>query len=939
MSIRDPARWKRAQEIFLDASERPKPEQDTFVAETCGDDTEMARVVHRMLESEQGEARFIEDAIAEGGRLLDPEPPMEPEISIGDFVGPYRLVRLLGRGGMGVVYLAERADRQFEKQVALKLVAPGRSSKTLRQRFHDERQILADLDHPSIARLLDGGSADDGRPFLVMEYVEGEPIDQHCQARNLGLGSRLQLFRQVLDAVEHAHRHLVVHRDIKPANILVTPEGSVKLLDFGIAKLLDTAAAAAGSQTSTVSMTPQYASPEQVRGSALTTASDVYALGLVLYRMLTGTKPYDLRDAAPAEVVRVVCDLEPELPSEAVRRDPQATAIAAARLAGDLDAIVMKALRKEAGARYSSVGQLAQDLDHFLEGRPVGARRGGNIYRLRKFVTRHRAATAATLVAALGAGLFTARVMVERDRAEQAVTLLGDFMGFAAPVGESRRIRIATEQRFDERTDALVSRLEGRPRLQGHLLRSVGSLYHMLGMNDRARRQLEKAVDLGRNHDLGLTYADVLRTHGELLRDDGDFDQAESELRQALTIHRRAGGDSDPLREAMVLDFLATVILDRDGDAEEAVNYYRQSLELKQSVLGDDAWLVAESKQNVAQALQQLERFDESEAAFREALTVYRRELGDDPDVAMVIGNLGNLLADTGRAEEAEAALREALEIDLRHYRPDHRVIAQDRDNLAWALRLQADFEAAETEYLEALEIRRKIYGESHPDTIEVMGNLADLYSDSGRYEQAVASLRFVMERFGEILQADHPHHSQARISLAVALVETGNQAEAESLLREAAEMRRSSPAGEKSLAVADVEIRLGSLLVDGGRYAEARTFLTRALQILRDHFDDRPQYIARTLLELGRVHRATGNCVEAQPMLRESLALREANGSAGTWRQAATAVELGACLAIMGDADEARALISQAIDPLQEAGRDREVQMARSMIRRIGPS
>lgn len=936
MSIRDPARWQRAQEVFLDASARPRQEQDTFVDETCGDDTEMARVVHRMLESERGNDRFIEDAIAEGGRLLEGESASEPAIDIGDYVGPYRLVRLLGRGGMGVVYLAERADRQFEKQVALKLVAPGRSSKALRQRFHDERQILADLDHPSIARLLDGGSADDGRPFLVMEYVEGEPIDRHCLDRDLDLAERLALFRQVLDAVEHAHQHLIVHRDIKPANILVTPEGSVKLLDFGIAKLLDTASASEGSHTPTASMTPQYASPEQVQGGALTTASDVYALGLVLYQMLTGSKPYDLRDAAPAEVVRVVCELEASSPSETARRHPQPAAIAPARLAGDLDSIVMKALRKEASARYTSVSQLAQDLDDWLAGRPVDARRGGTAYRLRKWVTRHRTATAATLAAALGVGLFTARVVVERDRAEQAVTLLGDLVGFAAPAGESRRMRTAAEQRFDERTDALVARLEGRPHLQGHLLRSLGSLYHVLGMDARARRRIEQAVDLGRDNDLGLAYADILQTHGELLRDDGEFDRAEAELREALALHRRMGDRADRLREAMVLDFLAHVILDRDGDAEEAAGYYRQSLELKRQALGDNDLLVAESRNNLAQALQLLEQFDDAEAAFRESLAVFRRELGDDPEVAMVIGNLGVLLAETGRAEEAEDALREALEIDLRHYQPDHRAIAQDRDNLAWALRLQRDYDAAEAEYLEALAIRRQRYGERHLETIESISNLANLYSDSGRYEQAVEPLRTVNARLGETLPADHPYHSQGRINLAVVLVETGNRAEAETLLREAADMRRDA-VGENSLAVADAEVRLGSLLVDQERHDEAGTLLTRVLSTLRDHHGDRPNYVSRTLFELGKVHRATGNCAEAEPMLRESLALGKATGRPGTWRQAAAAVELGACLVKTGQTDEARTLLSSAIEPLQQASRDREVTIARETLRLIG--
>ena len=563
MSVRDPERWQQAQAVFLQAAGLPDADREAFVRTACRDDGTLRRAVSRLVAADRQSGSFLEEVIAGGASLLG---SVEDGADLGRTIGSYRLIRQIGRGGMGVVYLAERADQAFDKQVALKLIAPGLPDADRRRRFHAERQILAHLEHPAIARLLDGGTADDDRPYLILEYIEGEPIDRHCRSQGLDLRARLGLFLTVCDAVDHAHQNLIVHRDLKPENILVTADGAVKLLDFGIAKLLaaepspgGTAATAAGM------MTPQYASPEQVRGEPVTTASDVYALGLVLYRLLTDSRPYDLTGTAPAELARLVCEIDPAPPSQAVRqRQDGPGPVAAGRLAGDLDAIVMKALRKEREARYSSVALLAADVESFLGERPVSARRGTAVYRLRKFAVRHRAGVAASILVALLAIGFTVRVVAERNRAEQAVALLGDLIAFSEPAGTARRHRTAEQQRFDARIDTLLESLRGRERLRGKLLAAIGRLYHVLGLDEAARPRLEQALALRRAFGDDLALASSLDSLGELLRDAGAFEEAETLLRDALAMRQRLVGEDD-LDTAESLDNLGHVIAEGRG--------------------------------------------------------------------------------------------------------------------------------------------------------------------------------------------------------------------------------------------------------------------------------------------------------------------------------------------------------------------------------------
>ncbi|MBL8167376.1 MAG: protein kinase [Acidobacteria bacterium] len=418
-----PERWQRVEELFQTVIEQPNAAREAYLTRACGGDEELRREVLSLLAHEVADT-FLQDPIKTAAASLSAEPRDE---LIGQRIGAYRVTSLLGRGGMGEVYAAVRADQQFEQQVAIKIIRRGMDSEFIRERFLRERQILAQLEHPFIARLLDGGTTPDGLPYFVMEFVAGEPITSYCQQRQLGVREKLHLFRQVCAAVQHAHQKLVVHRDLKPGNILVTSDGTPKLLDFGIAKLLSPEAGQARdtrTDTALRLMTPDYASPEQARGLPVTTATDVYSLGVVLYELLTDCRPHQFKTFAPAEIERAICETLPLSPSNVVQQTGRQTKLAR-QLHGDLDNIILMALRKEPERRYTSVEQLSEDVQRYLTGMPVVARADTFAYRASKFVGRHAwavAAAALVLLSLLGGIVATTRAariaQAERLRAE-----------------------------------------------------------------------------------------------------------------------------------------------------------------------------------------------------------------------------------------------------------------------------------------------------------------------------------------------------------------------------------------------------------------------------------------------------------------------------------------------------------------------------------------
>jgi serine/threonine protein kinase len=501
--------WRRIKTIVTAALEQPESQRASYVELACAGDVALRREVESLVRAAvKAEAHFESPAASIAGA---PAPA-------GLCVGPYRLVRELGSGGMGTVFLAERMDGEFDRRVAIKVIRAGFGETFLVRRFRDERQILASLDHPHIARLIDGGTTTNGLPYVVMEYIDGEPIDGFCQARRLNLRQRLEIFRHVCSAVQYAHQRLVIHRDIKAANILVTPDGVPKLLDFGIAKLL-VPGLAAGEQTTTVHrvMTPESASPEQLKGEAITVSADVYALGVLLYRLLTARSPYEAALRSEQELLKAVCELIPDPPGSVVRREPRIGG--AIDVPSDVDVIVMKALRKEADRRYGSAEQLSDDVGRFLEGRPVLAAPDSAIYRVRKFVKRHRMAVAAVtavgvaLALGVAATLWQARVAHrERARAEDefngvrtlANAVLGELYDSVAKLPNSIDARELLLRRASEYLDTLTQHVGENVDLRREAERGYERLAQLqglestenLGDREAARHSYTKAASL-----------------------------------------------------------------------------------------------------------------------------------------------------------------------------------------------------------------------------------------------------------------------------------------------------------------------------------------------------------------------------------------------------------------------------------------------------------
>ncbi|NBC18917.1 MAG: tetratricopeptide repeat protein [Bacteroidetes bacterium] len=866
-----PTEWRRVKTLLDDALNRPAAERADFLDVACADTpTLRAEVESLLVAHEQAEAvHALESPFATA--TGDEDASGGDQQIEGQRVGPYRLVRMVGRGGMGSVYLAERADGHYEQTVALKLIRRGLDTDDILSRFAFERQILAGLDHPSIARLYDGGVTDDGRPYFAMEYVAGIPITDYCDQHRLSTPQRLALFRTVCRAVQHAHQNLVVHRDLKPSNILVTDDGQVKLLDFGIAKLLTDEGLSAGptiprTRTGARVLTPEYAAPEQVRGTTVTTATDVYQLGVLLYELLTGRRPYRLPSLVQAEIARVILEEEPTRPSTAVGQTsetgtdeaprtltPEMVSQARStdpgrlrrRLAGDLDMICLTALRKEPERRYANVEALAEDVRRHLVGLPVTARPDTFSYRASRFVRRHRtgvaaaAAVALALVVGLGVAVWQGQqAAAERDRAEaeaEKVAAVNQFLvnlfGAADPREEGREVRVASL--LDQAAGDLDSSFADQPDVEATLRHTLGVTYRELGLFDESEAQFQRALAL-RERLFDSHHQDVLTTQnalGNLYILSGDYAQADSILTRAVASARTLTGEQDLL----VSDLMSTLgyVHYVTGDLEASLEMHRASVDLRE-----------------------------------------QQPNADEIEIAASLGNVAIVLADLGRIDEAVPLLERQVAI----YR---RVLEADNTRIGRALT-----------------------------------NLASVYRDAGRYDAAVEAFTEAIAIFREALGEESFEIGGALGGLGAALIELGRHAEAEEVLRRSLRIYEQA-FGAEHPRTGYALLRLGGALQRRGAYAEAETYLRRALQVWRDGLPEDHPALGRGLMELGALLHEQKRAAEAEPLLREALAVREAALPADHPDRAETQSLLGDCLAALGRTAEAEALLRQGYEGL----------------------
>lgn len=697
--------WARVEAILDEALDAPPEHRPGLIAERCGDDLALRRRVERLLAASAASEGYFETPPPVPAELFDElsgreTDPVRDRLGPGDRVGAYEVEALLGRGGMGAVYLARRADGAFDRTVALKVVKRGMDTDEILWRFRQERSILARLQHPSIATLLDGGITESGVPYFAMEVVRGDPIDVWCAARNLGTRARLRLVAQVCDAVAYAHRSLVVHRDLKPSNIFVPPDGHPKLLDFGIAKLLEESVGVDFTTTMGQRLTPDYAAPEQVTGEPTTTATDVYSLGVILYELLSGHQPYEAAES-PREIVRLVAEGSVPPPSRVAPRT------VAAELRGDLDAIVMKAMRKVPERRYASVQALAQDIERYLKGLPVEARPDSLRYRVGKFVRRNRRAvglgTAAVL--ALVVGTVSTSVMayvadrereqreMEAERARAAREFVVDLFAGLDPDRLDGRSTFSRDELIDLGIRNLDD-LEGQPFLRAGILNTLGQLAFNLGDRERAEAFFQGAYDLLAAADESPDLATSMLGLGEVLRARLRFDEAEVWFARAVDVNRRLLPAGDPRiaeAEAALAFALYNQGPDRYGEAERI---YEELLAAKQR---PSVPVQAQISEGFADLRYGQQRYAEAEDLYRRALRDRVEVLGHrDSDVARTLWGLGHTLMAQGAAAEAVEVYGESLEILTRIHGERHADVAWAHYNLGSALAAtQATPEAA----------------------------------------------------------------------------------------------------------------------------------------------------------------------------------------------------------------------------------------------------
>jgi tetratricopeptide (TPR) repeat protein/tRNA A-37 threonylcarbamoyl transferase component Bud32 len=779
-----PERWQRVKQLLDVALDLEDWKRETFVIKECSGDTTLSSEVLDLLAGAAAADHFIEEPAA---RLLAAS---EQRLAAGHRLGPYRVLREIGHGGMGSVYLAERDDAEYEKRVAIKVVRRGMDSEEIVRRFRQERQILANLAHPNIAALLDGGTTSDGLSYFVMEYVEGTPVDQYCRAFALPQRARLELFLTICSAVHFAHQNLVVHRDLKPANILVTAAGVPKLLDFGIAKLLQAEQPLSTSvlQPGLLLMTPEYASPEQRRGGQITTATDVYGLGLLLHLLLLGRLPQRDARAAPAAPA-TASGGSPAKPADDGAPCEPISARTWAVLRGDLGNIVAKALREEPARRYASAQALAEDVSRHLEGMPVAARPDTWGYRAGKFVRRHRAGVSIASLLLLMILAFGATVTVllgrsvrQQRRAEHVSAFLEDLFAIPDP-GKSRGETISAREILDRGKGRIVAGLREDPETRAALMETMGRVYANLGLYEPAMQLTRKAVQLRRaalgNNDPKL--AESLHSLANLLRKTGAAAAAEPYLREAVAIQRRHAIGDDP-ELARGLNNLATFLEDR-GETAEAERLYREALAMKRRIYGNEHADVAMALNNLAELLQNKGDLTAAEPLFREALAIYRRRFGDPhPAIAMTLNNLATLREDRGDLTEAERLQRETLAMRRRLF-GDGPEVARSLNNLGHLREARGDAAGAEALYRQAIAIYyQPRLSLRHPDRATFLRNLASLLAAHGDAAKAEPLAREALSVF----QAAAPAHwrtADAESVLGGCLTGLGRYAEAEPLL------------------------------------------------------------------------------------------------------------------------------------------------------------
>lgn len=869
----DAKNWEKVQTLFDEAIQLEKDDQIDFLNSQCGNDKELYKEVLSLLDADESIHPILNKKASE---IISAEEKLN---FVGQEIGSYKIIEEIASGGMGTVFLAERSDGFFDQKVALKIVKPGLSTIPIIRRFQHERQILANLHHPNIARLYDGGVTDDRRPFFTMEYVNGIPIDEYCDNQKLTIRERLNLFIKVCETVQYAHNNLVIHRDLKPNNILVQKDGSLKLLDFGISKVLSAEAENIDMPTITQAeinlLTPEYSSPEQIRNSNISVSTDVYSLGLILYRLLTGKPAHEFASQSFIEYEKVVCQDSIKKPSSILLKEDDELKINGdigtvrkttikklqRTLSGDLDNICMMALRKEPERRYATAEVFAYDIERYLTNLPILARKESLVYTSKKFVLRHKAAVISAIVLFFifnGLILFyTFQLKSERDKAtleakksEQVASFLQDLFLVSDP-NESKGETITARELLDRGATRLMVGLEEEPEIKSQLLNTIGKVYTNLGLYNSAE---ELFLKINENKYLVKidkeTYFETLLNLGKTYGFNGKYDLAGDILFKAKSV----------------------------GEKHLLIN--QAELGELYSALGGHFYQIAV--------------FDSSHIYYKKAEQIFLNNFGkESPPLAATYYNLGVLEFDQGNLETSDSLYSLSLQLYIKLNGELDAQTATTQNELASVLRHSGKFEEAEKLYKKALDTRIKIFGNNHPDVAHTLNHLSRLYYNQELYERAEPYVRQSLEIRKKLYDDIHPEVSASKSSLAGVLMGLKKYKEAEKMYESAynASMKKF---GESHPYTPAILGNLGSALMEQKKYKEAEDAMLKALKMLEKLSAYRPTYRFGRIVTLADLYNRTNRFSKAEELLRNELKTLKQNDADDIWLVGLTESILG---------------------------------------------
>ncbi|MEM7432238.1 MAG: serine/threonine-protein kinase [Pseudomonadota bacterium] len=884
--------------------------REDYLDELARENPKFAAEVRKLVNDTGFDDSILRDPIADSATKLS-ETTKDPWL--GRELGAYRIVDRIAAGGMGAVFLAERADEQFEQQVAIKITASQLLSEDAVERFKTERQLLASLQHPYIAQLLDGGTTEEGLPYLVMEYVAGEPIDQHCDSHSLTVRERLALFSKAAQAVDYAHRNLVVHRDIKPSNILVTEDGTPKLLDFGIAKLLEPSTLRVQDNKTQIGrrmLTVEYASPEQVRAERVTTATDVYSLGVLLYQLLTGRSPYDFSDDSMKSVESQILDTLPDKPSnrvtgafetaDAIGRTRSTTlSQLRRRLAGDLDNIVMMALRKEPERRYRSAGAMVEDIDRFLGHRPVEAQTDSWHYRTRKFLRRNALATSFVAAAFVFANIFAfttaqqnERISAERDAANLVADFLIDTFEAARPE-EFQGETVTAEQVLNNASERIVDELTDQPDVQARLMHVMGSSYVSLGLFESSIDLYEQALALGQQGHLAeQDLAQVATRLGDARSTLGQFEPATDAFAIAQSIYDQMEDQNSPAYAQHLV--LYGYHQHTNGEWQEGLGKLIASAEISKTFASDPDAIYTDTLHNIGGLYLVQENLDQAAHYLTLALNTGHPKWGEGrKERAITSGLLARVLNRSGRSEEALPLIEQTISILKNVYGNKHHYLAPAYGDYGFTLAELGQYEKAESVMDEALDINVAHYGAEHYNVAISYGGIAAIKAQQGQHDEAVAlaenSLRIKRISYG----AEHPGMAITHRRIGEYSRSVGDYQKSIDNLSAALAIDIDTR-GEQHRRVAELYVERAKTHAAMGSSSTATADASSGLAIFESM--DQPKVYSDALRDVAVLYSVLGECKAANGYWKQAMVVRQGVSALTDDWVAEGRAELGAC-------------------------------------------